>query len=161
MGLAINTPKGDAAIELEKKIMAKLCKEYGLVRVSTPSDKPVPFDGILGKEKAGSYVGICCYEFKSRNKSFEYYKDEGVFISKHKIDNGLKSSGLFSIPFVLYFYFYEKDNLYSLAVTDSNGDLLVDVSHSEVRRTQYDTNNEKKKEDTIIYLPSDKFKKIW
>lgn len=158
--LAVNTKKGKKAIKTEQDVMSRLCEMHSLVKLETPKNRPAPVDGVLGKLKGENATGICIYEFKSRSMSIDDYRDRGILISENKIICGSMCSNVLGMPFVIYFYFYEVDELWSIVVFNSHGDPVIELPEVKEIPTQVDTNNPNDKVLSKVYfLPVSEMKK--
>lgn len=154
--LAVTEGRGKKFLELQVAVMERLCKAYNLKQIKTNHNN-TSVDGFLGTADG---KGVCVFEYKSRSKTFDYFKKWGLFISESKIEKGKKYSALFGVPFVLYFYLFEVDEMYSLMLTDDKGNTILDLPEAVEKNTQYDTNNNMRKNDMVVYLPVDKLKKL-
>ncbi len=152
--LAVDTPRGKHFLNIQKETIERLCKSYNMKNLDM-KQKNARIDGVLGTK---DNQAVCVYEFKSRSKDIKYYKKNGLFISNSKIKMGTKYSSLFGVPLVFYFYLYEQDEIYSITMSDDRGGIIVDLPNPVYKTTQYSCNRETVKQDSVVYLPVDKFK---
>lgn len=154
--LAVNTPRGKKFLDIQHKILKRICLSYNMKLLNMNKDN-ARIDGILG---TSDNKGVCVFEFKSRSKDIEYFKKNGIFISNSKIKIGCEYSKLFGVPLVFYFYLYEQDEVYSILISDDKGRVISDIAKPVYMNTQYNCNKEGVKKDLVSYLPLKEFKKL-
>ena len=154
--LAVKTPRGKKFLDIQHKIMERICKSYNM-RLLNMNKENARIDGFLGNS---DNKAVCVFEFKSRSKDFKYYEKNGIFISNSKIEIGCNYSKLFGIPLVFYFYLYEKDIAYSILISDDKGRVISDIEKPVYVNTQYNCNKEGVKKDLVSFLPLKEFKQL-
>lgn len=132
--LDILTEKGKESKRDEDIVLNYIKKQWGLDVIETNKKTPSSLDGVLVKKN----IIVACFEIKCRNLSIEEFEKLGSWIiTKEKIDDGIKISGLLKIPFIGFLFLKKSNCCLYCKFTNDNGDLLIDLinSSTETQKT--------------------------
>lgn len=115
-GLDINTPKGQEYLKYERVVISKIKEAFSVDVIETKKDEDSRIDNLIAKD--GTLVAIA--EVKCRNMTFKQMEDWGNtwLVTTQKLEDGLKASEIFSVPFLGFLYLIPEDVLLYWKISD-------------------------------------------
>jgi|TARA_Y100000356_G_scaffold66671_1_gene54777 hypothetical protein len=158
MSLAIETPRGQKSLEYERECISLFCNLYPQFKfLETDKHSPAAIDGIMYLHRDG--IMTAAVEVKCRNMTHEQlFGDYGGewLVANSKIEKGRSVSYFLSVPFVGMLYLIPEKTIYTLPITDKQGNYIVEFDVRET--TTKATINGGKVKQPNAFLPMDKAK---
>tara|TARA_Y100001951_G_C11172205_1_gene200944 strand:- start:51 stop:539 length:489 start_codon:yes stop_codon:yes gene_type:complete len=136
MNLDINTERGQASLEYERKMLDRIrhmmCSKHknNSALIETDKNMDAKIDGIIIKDNQISGI----FESKCRNMSLMDLRNFGSWlVTLDKIMDGKKLSTMLRVPFIGFLYLIKDNIVMYWKITDKFGDFLFDF---EVRNTK-------------------------